>query len=232
VGTFVPDKGVPQVTRLPGGGVEYVFQSLREAALIPAGALVVALFIVIAALLFRPRPAGLPPAGDEGDSRPRPRSAGRLEFAWGTGAAVSVMLALGIAGLAVAAPLRRFRRAVVTADRLEMSALLGRWSVPRSQVVAARVRTVSRGEGRALVLEVSVEISDLSGRTWSSAARSFQHGDPAVIRWRDSLRSFAREVLRDRPDRGPLEGSDSVLVLRRRPAAGPLAGAEGQGQRG
>ncbi len=211
VGTFLPDDPVPDVKALPDGSVEYVFQSMREAALIPVGALVVALFIVVAALLFRPRRPVVPAVGEAGgppEPEPEPRRAGRsrLELAWGAGAALAVTVALALAGLAGAEPLKRFRRAVVTPDRVEMCSLLGRWSVPRSEVAAARVRTVTRGDGRALVLEVSVEISDRAGRTWSSSARSFLHGDPGVTRWRDALRRFAEDVLREPPGRAPLVG--------------------------
>ncbi len=217
LGFFVPGEGVPLLRALPGGGTEYVFQSMREAVLVPAGLAILAAFIALIALLFRPR------------RRPDEKSgaaarAGR-GLGWTLALAAAALAVLGLAGLTVAAPTTRFRRAVVTAERVELYALLGSWSLARSEVAAARLNERVSTSGDRRVYDFAIEVETSAGEVLRSVPR--RAGAADMARWHQVMNGFVEELKRGAPRPASAVGAGTGAPRGGRAPAGRGAGLWG-----
>jgi hypothetical protein len=203
VGFAVPGENVPVVNVLSDGSTEYVFQSLREAVLVPAGAASFAVFLVLSAFLFRPRPRveRAEPTEPAEVSPPRPESLGRGAV-WLVGSGLLLAVALCLLAVTVLWPLNRFRRAVISHERVELHALLRSWSLRRSSLRSAKCLQERRDRGRAWGYHLVVELVDEAGGTHRSVARYLSSDSPEFLRYRDAMRRFAEQLGEEAPGGG------------------------------
>jgi len=211
VGLAAPDEAVPSHELVNGSG-EYVFQSVREAVLVPLGAAMTALFLLAAAFVCGTRPAGQegspqearpgfeenPTASErEGQGPPARRITGRVLLLLCLGA-----LALLVAGMGMVDPMFRFRRATVFADRVELRSLLLTWTLPRGQVDRVRMLQEVSGRGPETRYRLCLELVTLSGGRYHSVGRRLGELDSALVKWRGVMRRFVQDLRKPPPPPG------------------------------
>jgi hypothetical protein len=205
-GLATPGTALPTVV-CTGEAREYFFQSGREAVLGPLAAAAVGLFLLAAALLISGSGRGR--VGARADARPEesggaPEDPGGGRARLGGGARSAVIgtvlpiclgaVALCVAGMGLAEPALRFRRASVYPDRVELASLLLTHAIPRGEVAGARMLQDERGGCGSGRCDLRLEVRTVGGRRYLSVGRSLPLNDPALAGWRGAMRRFVAEL--------------------------------------
>jgi hypothetical protein len=203
LGSFLPDRDLPLARDLPGGATEFVVQSMREALLIPAGALALAAFCAMISMLLAAgrggdRTAGTGTAGEAPPPRPS-----RLRLGLAAAPALCGVLFLVLAAVPA---LSRFRRLVVRPGGIELCTLIGSRLLDPSEVVHLSVRRQLRPGGGPPERDLWVELTCTDG----SVRRSVRRTVPAAEygRWDDFLRRMVEEARVGRRAGGAVPGPD------------------------
>lgn len=181
----IPDEAVPRIVAHADGSHEYVFQSLEESVLWPAGATLLIVTLTLYSVVFR---AKKDESGGPEIKSPR----------WLLIASVKVVLLLMLCflflGVIVIQPLSEFRTARVANGELQLSSLYRTWTVQPARIVGCRVVRTDGVARDGDHTDLQVLVTERSGRVHRSVKVRIETADRRLREYTKAMSSLVHAV--------------------------------------